>query len=80
MKFTKKEYVLISLASLSYSLLSDQYKKHAGVQDTTTTDTSSSNNIHALITITDKDVVYHHHFYQQICFNYFLKKILYKLV
>ncbi|CAB4420519.1 unnamed protein product [Rhizophagus irregularis] len=58
MKFTKKGYVLISLASLSYSLLSDQYKKHAGVQDTTTTDTSSSssNNIHALITITDKDV------------------------
>ncbi|PKC03101.1 hypothetical protein RhiirA5_424264 [Rhizophagus irregularis] len=66
MKFTKKGYVLISLASLSYSLLSDQYKKHAGVQDTTTTDTSSSNNIHALITITDKDVKYHHHFYQQI--------------
>ncbi|GET60344.1 Fph type histidine kinase [Rhizophagus irregularis DAOM 181602=DAOM 197198] len=57
MKFTKKGYVLISLASLSYSLLSDQYKKHAGVQDTTTTDTSSSNNIHALITITDKDVM-----------------------
>ncbi|GBC18097.2 uncharacterized protein OCT59_002419 [Rhizophagus irregularis] len=55
MKFTKKGYVLISLASLSYSLLSDQYKKHAGVQDTTTTDTSSSNNIHALITITDTE-------------------------
>ncbi|CAB4395335.1 unnamed protein product [Rhizophagus irregularis] len=58
MKFTKKGYVLISLASLSYSSLSDQYKKHAGVQDTTTTTTdtsssSSSNKIHALITITD---------------------------
>ncbi|CAB4386400.1 unnamed protein product [Rhizophagus irregularis] len=36
------------------SSLSDQYKKHARVQDTTTTDTSSSSNkIHALITITD---------------------------
>ncbi|GBC20646.2 hypothetical protein GLOIN_2v1884741 [Rhizophagus irregularis DAOM 181602=DAOM 197198] len=54
MKFTK---ILISLASLSYSSLSNQYKKHAGVQDTTTTDTSSlsSNKIHALITITDTE-------------------------
>jgi CheY-like chemotaxis protein len=55
MKFTKKGYVLISLASLSYSSISDQYKKHAGVQDTSTTESSSSssNKIHALITITD---------------------------
>ncbi|CAB4483536.1 unnamed protein product [Rhizophagus irregularis] len=54
MKFTK---ILISLASLSYSSLSNQYKKHAGVQDTTTTDTSSSssNKIHALISITDTE-------------------------
>ncbi|GBB86465.1 hypothetical protein RclHR1_01290009 [Rhizophagus clarus] len=55
MKFTKKGYVLISLSSLSYSSLSDQYKKHAGVQDTPTTDSFPplSNKIHALITITD---------------------------
>uniref|UniRef100_U9U513 Uncharacterized protein n=1 Tax=Rhizophagus irregularis (strain DAOM 181602 / DAOM 197198 / MUCL 43194) TaxID=747089 RepID=U9U513_RHIID len=50
-------WVMAEDASLSYSSLSNQYKKHAGVQDTTTTDTSSlsSNKIHALITITDTE-------------------------
>ncbi|RIA87178.1 hypothetical protein C1645_726702 [Glomus cerebriforme] len=51
LKFTKKGYVLISLASLSYSSLCEQYKKHAGVQDISTTD--SSKKVHALLTITD---------------------------